>query len=306
MPVEERTKWLNRSITEPLEVYTWVRLKRASELRAIQREKGFDKKIVKYANNLALVLQLHPKTRAEAFICMVPLLLVDISHNTEQEPKRRRRLPRLLHPLALGDPKEAREIAHLLNPDVWWQPRRRYNLEMISEPDKIRTYQLASTTTKKRFKSSDNYALPFATAVVPIGALQIEGVVPRLSEIHLFAEGMVIGQQQLRFPAPPPYVMRWTYEYYLAAPVEIGHKVEAFTESFELRGNVVDICFENLIVRSENGVEVTVHAHEIRRFYEVGDTVKVVKCSNINREGWVISIRDDHVNVFDRQKKEEV
>lgn len=49
-----------------------------------------------------------------------------------------------------------------------------------------------------------------------------------------------------------------------------------------------------------------VNAQHIRRFYEIGDTVKVIISWNIGREGWVLAIKDDEVDVFDRISNEEV
>ena len=49
-----------------------------------------------------------------------------------------------------------------------------------------------------------------------------------------------------------------------------------------------------------------VDPQHVRWFYEIGDTVKVIKSWNIDREGWVLAIKDDEVDIFDCISNEEV
>ena len=59
-------------------------------------------------------------------------------------------------------------------------------------------------------------------------------------------------------------------------------------------------------LRPSHNPSLTEKKEHIRRFYEIGDTVKVIISWNIGREGWVLAIKDDEVDVFDRISNEEV
>ena len=49
-----------------------------------------------------------------------------------------------------------------------------------------------------------------------------------------------------------------------------------------------------------------VDAKSLRRFYEVGDAVRVIKSTNQDHEGWVLDTKVDVVDVVDRHTKETV
>jgi hypothetical protein len=83
--------------------------------------------------------------------------------------------------------------------------------------------------------------------VCPILALHVAGVVPKLSELRVFHEGMAIGLSELEFPAPSPDFMRWSYERYVAAPLKVGNHVEVKTESGWVQGRIVDGQFDELV-----------------------------------------------------------
>jgi len=287
VPIKERVAWLgwdrkSRRLTAP----SWARLQKRSKLAGLD----LDSNLIKYAGNLAFVLE--TKSESKVVICLIPRLLV----STEGDKKKR--LPRLLHPKAIGDPKEAAEIAPRMDPNVWWKPGRREGLVMVGDG----LYRFS-----KDRRGDDEYKPPFAVFTVLVEALRTSGVVPRLSELNLFGEGMAVESNGLDFPTPSREFIQWTFEHFIAAPVEIGNKVEVDLKPGTLRGVIVDVQFEEAVVRlSSTAKEIKVEAERVRHFYEVGDAVKVVKGSNIDREGWVLKMEDDQLAVFDRILKEEV
>ncbi len=311
VPAEKRVDWIDwRHTSSPIKSPSWVRLKRTSELKhLLENDREFDKRLVRYAKDLAYV-----QGRMEnglLLICLIPRLLLPIERDVsvdekeggEQKPRRRKRDRRLLHPKMLGDPKEGMDVAHPLDPNVWWAPKRTYELEQIVPG----VYELAKPKSKRTLRGGDLYMPPFAYYTMPVAGVHTTGVVPRLSELRLFAEGMAIGVEELNFPAPDAEFIRWTYENHLAAPVEIGQKVETNLKRRMIRGVIEDIWFEQVVVRErETEEEVEVEARLVRRYYDVGDWVKVVKASNMDREGSVVKTIDDHLDVFDHRANEQV
>jgi hypothetical protein len=114
-----------------------------------------------------------------------------------------------------------------MRPDVWWDFGERLELEGVEEG----LYKFA------KGPNGDAYMPPFAISSVPILALQVAGVVPKLSELHVFHEGMAVGSCQLEFLGPTPDFMRWTYKRYVAAPLEVGNHVEV--KMLKMRPSVV-------------------------------------------------------------------
>ena len=309
VPVEERVDLMAWHHTaSPINSPSWVRLKRLSELRELlEKDRQFDKRLLRYANDLAYVQG--KLKNGLLLICLVPRLLVPIDggmsvdekEGGQKKRRRRKRVHRLLHPKML-DPKEAKKIAHPLDPNVWWFPDRTYDLERIVRG----VYELAKPKSRRTLRGGDLLMPPFAYYTMPLGGIRTAGVVPRLAELRFFAEGMAIGAQQLKFRAPDAEFIRWTYENHLAAPIEIGQKVEARLKTGTIRGVVEDTRFEQVMVRMrEPEEEIEVEARHVRRFYDVGDRVKVIKASNIDREGLVVNTIDDHLDVFDTKKKEQ-
>lgn len=314
IPVDKRLDWLRGNHTTPtITPNSWVRLKRRAELRGLlENDANFDKRFLKYANDLGYVHQ--RLTDSLVTICLVPRLLVpimseDAGHEQDGEGqkfrRKKKRCPRLLHPQLLAHPKETATMDNSLDPDLWWDPKSPYDLEPILPG--VRVYQLAKHKSKKCVKGGDDYFLPFTYYAIPPSALRIQDVNPRISELKLFGLGMAIGEQQLRFPSPHPDFLRWSYENHVAAPVEVGQKVEIKLDAGIVRGVTVNISMDHALVRMD-GTEVVmdVDARCIRRFYEVGNTVKVVISSNRNREGWVVDERGDEIIVFDHHRKEQV
>jgi hypothetical protein len=310
VPAEKRVEWIDWHYTaSPVKSPSWVRLKRTSDLKdMLDKDRQFDKRLIRYANDLAYV-----QGRLEnglLLICLVPHLLPPIEKDASvdekegaEKKKRRKRVTRLLHPKALAGPKEAMNIGHPLDPKVWWVPKRVYELERIAPG----VYELAKPKSKRTLRGGDLYMPPFAYYTMPVAGVHAAGVVPRLAELRLFAEGMAIGGKQLKFPAPDAEFIRWSYENHLAAPVEIGQKVEASLKTGMIRGFVEDIRFEQVVMRVElTEEEVEVEVRHVRRIYDVGDRVKVVNGSNIDREGWVVNTIDDHIDILDHRKNEQV
>ena len=300
VPVEERVSWLRcRSMALHVSSPSWVRLRKASVLKNMD----VNQNILKYAGDLVFVHEMQSGHMAD--ICLIPRLPVAIgSSNISRNPNgaertkcQTKRMPRLLHPKAIGEPQALMDMAHLLDPNVFWYPGRRHRLQTIGPG----IYRLDT-------KDGDEYIPPFAVFAVPVEALHTDDVAPKLSELNLFAEGMAIGAKELNFPAPSPEFMRWSYEFHVAAPIEIGNKVEVNMKPGTVRGIVDDVHFDQVSIRMNGTQEyITVDAEHVRRFYEVGDAVKVMKSSHLSdREGWVVSTDDDQVAVFDRALKEEV
>lgn len=108
VPVKDRVAWLNWQPTK-LQLPSWVRIKRASIIRLDE-----DKEMIKYAGDLALVMQV--KDRTEAVICLVPRLPVTMGGDGKKQQTSR--LPRLLHPNAIGGQAETMDIAHSMDPNM--------------------------------------------------------------------------------------------------------------------------------------------------------------------------------------------
>ncbi|KAF8346789.1 hypothetical protein F5887DRAFT_1072882 [Amanita rubescens] len=312
VPAEQRVEWIDwHYMSSPIKSPSWVRLKRMSELQdLVERDLEFDERLLRYANDLAYV----KKTLETGFllICLVPRLLPPIERDMsvekeqgEKERQRRKRVPRLLHPKALGGAKETMDIAHPLDPNVWWVPKRIYELDRVARSPGV--YKLAKPKSKKTLRGGDCYMPPFAYYPIPVEGVHAAGVVPRLAELRLFTEGMTIGAKELKFQAPDAEFIRWTYENHQAAPVEIGQKVEANLKTGMIRAVVEGIRFEQVIVRMmETEEEIEVEASHVRRHYDVGDWVKVNASTwNLGREGCVTNTIDDHIDVFDHRTNEE-
>ena len=296
VPVEDRVAWLNWQPTM-LHLLSWVQIKRGSIMKRLDAS---EKDLSKYAGDLALVMQM--KDRSEAAICLVPRLPVTIGSGAKN--RWTKLLPRLLHPRAIGAQVETIDITMDLN--VWWWPNRPHELE-TSEYGICRLAKV---------KNSDQILLPFVAYRVSVELLQTTDVTPTLSELRLFTEGIVVGRAELdfeqtvvrlRYRNPCKEFMRWTYENHIAAPPKQGHKVEVQSDMGMLRGVVQDIKFEDLDVRlDDTQAVISIDAKCARRYYEVGDAVKVIKCSHHDREGWVLDIKEDVVEVFDRNTKDAV
>ena len=248
-------------------------------------------------------------------------------------------MQRMVDPKDLGIPwgpdvasREAMRIAHMFDPTVWWHPNIRYSLQNIEAG----VYRLTKINRhgERAVKGVDDFVPPFAFYKVPHATLRAERAVPKLDELKLFAEGMAVGGEQLCLSTPDPDFMRWTYENHIAAGVEIGQKVEAKVEGGMIRGIIDDIFLDEVTLRINHTEEMGVDVRWVRRFYEEGDTVKVVKisypncedklgkrvkvvkathlnredevASHLNREGWVVGIREGEIEVFDRNANEHV
>jgi hypothetical protein len=272
----------------------------------LSKDSKMDERILKYANDLVYI---DGSTESTVFLCMVPRLPVPILNGEDDSNTRKKTklTQRLLQPL-LGDPVLARQAppaAHMMDPTVWWHPNIHYDLEVINLP----IYRLTkhdSHDRRRPVKGGDDFVLPFAIYEVPHAVLRSERAIPKFNELKMFAEGLTIGGQILQFVIRDPSFLRWTYENHVAACVEIGQKVEANVGGVMKRGIIDDIFLDEVTLRINNTEQVGIDARWVRRYYEVGDKVKVVKASNLNREGWVVSIREGEIEVFDLDAKEYV
>ena len=319
VPMDEHLTWLHwQHQTSRITAPAWVRLKRRSELEELlSMDPILDKRILKYANALAFVgLTPEPTNQTSEptiQLVLVPRLLVPISNNVSGQDnsntRRNKRMPRLLHTSPLGDPLPAGDylrdvitLDHHLDPTVWWHPHMRYNLQEIE----FGVYRLIKPNHKRAVKGGDDFIPPFAFFRVTHAALQSDRAVPKLNELTMFAEGMAIGRRQFDFRAPNRDFLQWTFDNHIAARVEIGQKVEAKVGGGMTRGVIEDILLTEVTLRIKNTEQMGVDICWVRRFYEVGDVVKVVKASNLNREGWVVCINEGEIVVFDRNAKEHV
>ena len=289
VPVEDRVAWLDWQ-PKTTSLPPWVRIKRSSILQQLRA----DPALLKYAGDLAWV---KGEVNCKATICMVPRLRVKIE--IDGKKPRIKRLPRLFHPKAIAEQDETMDFARQMDPNVWWRPDRPHELENI-EPGIHRL---------RKQKNADDLCLPFAIFEVPVALLQATDVAPTLNKLRVFSEGMAVGSAELGFKAPSKEFLRWTYECYMGAPLEHGHKVEVQTTHRSLvRGVIEDTMFECFTVRVVDTGEILegVDAKSLRRFYEVGDAVRVIKSTHQDREGWVLDIQADVVDLVDRHTKETV
>jgi hypothetical protein len=299
IPVDQWVSYLQWGPTPPcLMATSWARVRRAY----VMRELDIPTNLCKYAGALAFVLA-KPK-EAVADICIVPKLYVKIER--EGKKAQRKQLPRLLHPNTIGLQQKDWGIPHPMDPDVWWHWGLHHRLEMVSEG-----------VYKFKRPKGDLYMPPFAIFTVPVTALHVTGVVPKHNELNLFHEGMAIGAVHLQFPAPSPEFIRWSYECYVAVLIEIGNNVEANINPGLVRGVIADIQFENVVVQLKDLQidDIEVHIQHVRRYYQLGDAVKVIRSRNavkagksqeLDREGLVVVINEDDIEVLDCRCKEQV
>lgn len=204
VPVEERVAWLDwKSTTSRLVSPSWARLQRRSVLKSLDLEKN----LFKYAGDLAFVFEV--ESGSKVIICLVPRLAMEIWD--EQNKRRMIHLPSLLDP-----DREVTEGSRMMDSDDWQCPTPGHELEYVRQG----IYRLSN------WKSSDEFMVPFTIFTVPQEALFTAEVDVTLNELRLFAQGMAVGAAHLGFSAPSPDFIRWTYERYVAAPLEIGNKVE--------------------------------------------------------------------------------
>ena len=157
---------------------SWARLKKAYILKGLDVPRN----LWKYAGALAFVLAKQGETVAS--ICVVPQLYMKIER-LGRKPLRKQ-LPQLLHPKMIGVPKKDWDILHPMGPEMWWQFGLHHQLEMLSEG-----------VYKFKRPQGDTFMLPFMIFSVPVTALHVAGVVPKLSELNMFHEGLVIGSVHL-------------------------------------------------------------------------------------------------------------
>ena len=236
------------------------------------QDANFDERLLKYANDLVFIDWTNESTVGVHIVLRLPVPISKGENNTNRRRKTKR-MQQLLHPLPLGIPctpdnldmsrKEAMRIAHMFDPIVWWHPNIRYGL--LSVETGIYGLTKLNSHGEPFVKGRDDFCPPFAFFRAPHATLRPERVVPKLHELKMFAEGMTIGGQQLHFFNPNPDFMRWTYENHIAAPVEIGQKVEAKVESGMIQGIVNDIFLDEVTLRISNTEEMGVDLHWVRR-----------------------------------------
>jgi hypothetical protein len=190
------------------------------------------------------------------------------------------------------------------DPTLFWFPSKEPKLTKIS-PD---VYKFSPK------KSMVEYKLPFAWFQrVPRDALALTEVNPTVGDLDAFFEGLIVGEKELKLTLPPgiPQFLRFSYDHYLGAPLEVGHRVlvSGLQIGQENPGKVIAVRYEEVDVEVEaNGDCITVPTFQARRLFTLGDYVKVFAPSSPmrNREGWVLNVGPKEVAILEASTKEQV
>lgn len=278
----------------------WVRIGQ----RRVLRDVGGLACLERYAGDLAMVTKHHGSQTVQLIV--IPRLPVPVKQNGRQ---RTQWLQRLLHHLVFpGQPtEERRELqkagAHRYGPKMYWCPSK--YLALREDPPDSGCFRFDDQR-----QCQDEYILPFAIFTeVPIAALVTANARPTYEELNLFSEGVDVGMKELKLAVVPVKFIHSSYEMHLGAPLELGHRVEVDTRSGILTGYVAGTEVNGVDVRIE-GVDapVTFELKRVRRVYAVGDSVRVFssKSPYYKREGWVLCVHKNSLDVLDWESKEEV
>lgn len=234
VPLEERLDWLvcGKQHTKPKSP-GWARFKPASVLRSLNLKPS----ILRYAKELALVTSCVHYPFLDVLV--IPRLPVsDTQSGPENQTRTRKRTrQRLLHPYTFPSKQEERRASDFhYDPSLFWFPTKEPKL-MMTRPNVYRF-------SKKN--SPLEYKLPFAWFErVPTEALAVTEITPAVGELDAFFEGIIVGQKELQLSLPPgiPQFIRFSYDYYLGAPLEVGHRVivQALPASPEMGGEVIAV-----------------------------------------------------------------
>lgn len=297
IPLADRESWMKWEAPRPhTQSPSWVRFHPQYVLRQLE---GVGDQLVKYGGDLAVVFE--DKGYPLVDLLVVPRLPV-------KQRTRYKQLQRLLDPRTFPGARSTQEPINRYDPQTFWYPTRPPKLEEINPSDPRSVYRF------KHRGYRDEYVLPFAVFWnVPVAAFVNSNVRPTFNELAVFFEGAVV-TPDFGFEQMPKSFIRGSYEMFMGAPLEVGDhvKVEASCPPVCKRGVIKEIGFGGAVVYFEDedhAYTFTNVIQHVRRTYQAGDAVKVIKSSDaliINRKGWVVDVNDDDVDVFDSKLQEEV
>ena len=306
VPLEERVSWLHGDANArdtPPSSPTWARLLSKGVLR---QKRDLDPNLTKYGGDLVFIVDTNSYPYVDFMV--VPRLPVQQSPPCKTKFKR---LPRLITEQCemVTNP----EMEKLFSPDIYWFPHKPYSTQWVDETN---CYKIRGFRVKETF--CDTFAI---FQRIHVHALALENIRPTLAELNHFSWGFSTQQD----PYITPFLKR-SYELFLRAPLDIGHRVSVeplklgktadntlapvVSKKEATRGIVVDVRFDTASVEDEiTGIIQEFPAHELRRIFRSGDTVRVhagVSVHHRDAEGWVITADEDDVTVFDSQSETEV
>jgi hypothetical protein len=301
VPLEERIDWLlagkhDAKPTSP----GWARIKRVSVLKSLNLKPP----LLRYARDLALVTScLHYPYVDVMVIPRLPVMEPFSGDENQPKPRKRTRR-RLLHPYTFPSMRQERIASNFqFDPSLFWSPTKEPKLTMTS-PD---VYRFKNKNSKVR------YRLPFAWFErIPRDALALEDVNPTVGDLDAFFDGMIVGEKELKLTLPPGIheFLRNSYEHYVGAPLEVGHRVmvSRLQDGPEMGAEVIGVRYDEIDVEVEEGGCITVPTSQARRLFTVGDYVMVFAPTSPmrNREGWVLNVGAKEVAILDVSTKEEV
>ena len=288
VPVDERVSWLYPGFKDQRldpAVPSWARLRSAPVLGDLPDE---DTLLRRYAGDLALIVSTNPPY---VNILLVPRLPVKQGPASKRKYKR---LPRLLVAEGVDLFCNGEHLFNDLPPNMFWHPYKKSKVEWFGDTDVCR---LKSIRVKEIFYG------PFARfESVHTDALDLD-ICPSYSELNYFAWGYGTWLDN-----PAKTFMTQSYEQYLRAPLEVGHRVSVVSGSQHGRsGNLVKVQFN--VVTMEHDASRLVEEYperQLKRVFQTGDTVRVhsaVCMNHPNQEGWVVEARENEVTVIDAVTK---
>ncbi|KAM6498973.1 hypothetical protein JOM56_006921 [Amanita muscaria] len=130
---------------------------------------------------------------------------------------------------------------------------------------------------------------------------------PTYSELHLFSEGFEsASNHSFKMTVSTKEFMQLSWEKYIRAPLEVGHRVRVSIQQQRIEATVVEVSYDYIVVddNTSPGVQHLLHSDEAKRIFTIGDTVKVYASpSHHGRQGWVINVQDEDVAVVDFETK---
>ncbi|KAM6491817.1 hypothetical protein JOM56_012676 [Amanita muscaria] len=218
-----------------------------------------------------------------------------------QDPlsKKKTRAPRLLLPL-LFDQLCQKTHEGLFPRNVFWYPDNR---GLVLEKQSTGITQLRGLRVMESFE----FLPPFCLFCdIPIEALSFD-IKPTYSELHLFSEGFEsASNHSFKMTVSTKEFMQLSWEKYIRAPLEVGHRVRVSIQQQRIEATVVEVSYDYIVVddNTSPGVQHLLHSDEAKRIFTIGDTVKVYASpSHHGRQGWVINVQDEDVAVVDFETK---
>ncbi|KAM6491153.1 hypothetical protein JOM56_013392 [Amanita muscaria] len=265
-----------------MECPEWVRIGQ----RRVLRDVGGLACLERYAGDLAMVTKHHGSQTVQLIV--IPRLPVPVKQSGQPTEERR---------------KLQKAGAHRYSPKMYWCPSK--YLALWEDPPDSGCFRFDDQR-----QCQDEYILPFAIFTeVPIATLVTANARPTYEELNLFSEGVDVGMRELKLAVVPVKFIHSSYEMHLGTPLEPGHRVEVDTHSGILTGYVAGTEVNGVDVRIEGvDVPVTFELKRVRQVYAEGDSVRVFssKSPYYKREGWVLHVHKNSLDVLDWESKEEL